>query len=56
MVDGQMQVTDMNGRVVYRGILQTATSAINLPGLASGIYVLNITNAGKSASNLLVKQ
>ncbi|RRN78035.1 T9SS C-terminal target domain-containing protein [Pseudoxanthomonas sp. SGD-10] len=57
--DGQVKLTDMNGRVIYSAkvALQDSNNMITLnPGsLAKGVYILSLTIGGESKSVKLLK-
>lgn len=50
-----IEISDVDGRIVYSAIANKTDTQISAPGLASGVYVLHVFNAVKSASAWLVK-
>lgn len=56
LIGGQIEVNDMNGKTVYSGTLAAAESQISSPGLAPGMYILNIRKGEKTTNGLLMKQ
>jgi photosystem II stability/assembly factor-like uncharacterized protein len=50
-----IEMSDVDGRLVYSAIANTTNTQISIPGLASGVYILHVFNSANSASIWLVK-
>ena len=56
LMGGQMELTDMNGRIVVRSNMSNTNTTIGSQLLSTGNYILNIRQGQHSASSVLVKQ
>ena len=54
-IGSQLEVYDVTGKIVYRKILNDSKTQISAPGLASGVYLLQIYNATNGVNGYLVK-
>lgn len=43
-----INITDMNGRIVYQGFIKDKKGYIQLPNLPDGIYIANFYNTEKN--------
>jgi hypothetical protein len=55
LIGAEAQVFDATGRIVYKSIITNQHALIDIPGLASGVYELRISNASYTVSKKLVK-
>jgi hypothetical protein len=53
--DGQIEVYDVSGKLVYRNVINSATTQLAAQNLASGIYQLHVTSGNKGATEYLIK-
>jgi len=56
MEGGNVELSDMNGRIIYRAVLTSTELQINPTEIAQGVYLLNVRKGEKSSSTLVMKQ
>ena len=54
-IGSKYELCDVNGRIIYQGLINNTNMQINAQNLASGIYVLRISNSNNSVNSWLVK-
>jgi len=56
VADANIQVIDIYGKVVYTTNVKTTTFAIDIPNLSTGVYFVQISNAGLNETVKFIKQ
>ena len=54
--DNYFSITDLNGKILYNGILNAGQNSINVSMLNSGIYILRISNHLEMLVRKIIKQ
>jgi len=50
------QITDLNGRSISKGVVNSGANSIAIPGIASAMYFINFTNGKEQWTEKFIKQ